>query len=123
MSQLSKGGNESVSLNKYMNKVIETCNEQMDDDIDGATSLVSSKYRKPLLQVLICKELYKFMAENNFDIKLPYTGSPVERLQLELFMGINESNNKNELLLNAIELVEFSRDQEDVCEIIDTFDN
>jgi hypothetical protein len=123
MSQLSKGGNESVSLNKYMNKVIETCNEQMDDDIDGATSLVSSKYRKPLLQVLICKELYKFMAENNFDIKLPYTGSPVERLQLELFMGINESNNKNELLLNAIELVEFSRDQEDVCDIIDTFDN
>ena len=123
MSQLSKGGNESVSLNKYMNKVIETCNEQMDDDIDGATSLVSSKYRKPLLQVLICKELYKFMAENNFDIKLPYTGSPVERLQLELFMGINESNNKNELLLNAIELVEFSREQEDVCEIIETFDN
>lgn len=123
MSQLSKGGNESVSLNKYMNKVIETCNEQMDDDIDGATSLVSSKYRKPLLQVLICKELYKFMAENNFDIKLPYTGSPVERLQLELFMGINESNNKNELLLNAIELVEFSREQEDVCDIIDTFDN
>lgn len=123
MSQLSKGGNESVSLNKYMNKVIETCNEQMDDDIDGATSLVSSKYRKPLLQVLICKELYKFMAENNFDIKLPYTGSPVERLQLELFMGINESNNKNELLLNAIELVEFSRDQEDVCDIIETFDN
>jgi hypothetical protein len=123
MSQLSKGGNESVSLNKYMNKVIKTCNEQMDDDIDGATSLVSSKYRKPLLQVLICKELYKFMAENNFDIKLPYTGSPVERLQLELFMGINESNNKNELLLNAIELVEFSRDQEDVCDIIDTFDN
>ena len=123
MSQLSKGGNESVSLNKYMNKVIETCNEQMDDDIDGATSLVSSKYRKPLLQVLICKELYKFMAENNFDIKLPYTGSPVERLQLELFMGINESNNKNELLLNAIELVEFSRDQEDVRDIIETFDN
>lgn len=123
MSQLSKGGNESVSLNKYMNKVIETCNEQMDDDIDGATSLVSSKYRKPLLQVLICKELYKFMAENNFDIKLPYTGSPVERLQLELFMGINESNNKNELLLNAIELVEFSREQEDVCDIIDTLDN
>ena len=123
MSQLSKGGNESVSLNKYMNKVIETCNEQMDDDIDGATSLVSSKYRKPLLQVLICKELYKFMAENNFDIKLPYTGSAVERLQLELFMGINESNNKNELLLNAIELVEFSREQEDVCDIIDTFDN
>jgi hypothetical protein len=123
MSQLSKGGNESVSLNKYMNKVIETCNEQMDDDIDGATSLVSSKYRKPLLQVLICKELYKFMAENNFDIKLPYTGSPVERLQLELFMGINESNNKNELLLNAIELVEFSREQEDVCDIIETFDN
>jgi hypothetical protein len=123
MSQLSKGGNESVSLNKYMNKVIETCNEQMDDDIDGATSLVSSKYRKPLLQVLICKELYKFMAENNFDIKLPYTGSAVERLQLELFMGINESNNKNELLLNAIELVEFSREQEDVCDIIETFDN
>jgi hypothetical protein len=38
-------------------------------------------------------------------------------------MGINESNNKNELLLNAIELVEFSREQEDVCDIIETFDN
>lgn len=63
-----------------MNKVIATCNQQMDDDIYGVTSLVSKKYRKSLLQVLICKELYKFMAENNFDIKLPYTGSPVERL-------------------------------------------
>lgn len=63
------------------------------------------------------------MAENKFDIKLPYTGSPVERLQLELFMAIDESNNKNELLLNAIELVEFSREQEDVCDIIETFDN
>jgi hypothetical protein len=38
-------------------------------------------------------------------------------------MNINESNIKNELLLNAIELVEFSREQEDVCEIIDMFDN
>jgi len=80
MSQLASGGKESLSLNKYMGKVIETCNQQMEEDIDGATSLVSSKYRKPLQQVLICKELYKFMAENNFDVKLPYTGSPVERL-------------------------------------------
>lgn len=56
-------------------------------------------------------------------MKLPYTGSAVEKLQLELFMSIHESNPNNEALLNAIELVEFSREQEDVCEIIETFEN
>ena len=95
----------------------------MEEDIDGASSHVSSKYRKPLLQALICKELFKFMAENGYDIKLPYAGSPVEKLQLELFMNISETNSKNESLLNAIELVEFSREQEDVCTLIETFDN
>ena len=38
-------------------------------------------------------------------------------------MGISESNIKNEMLLNAIELVELSRDQEDACEIIDQFNS
>lgn len=63
------------------------------------------------------------MAENGYDVKLPYAGSAVEKLQLELFMNINETNSKNQLLLDAIELVEFSRDQEDVCDLIETFDN
>ena len=38
-------------------------------------------------------------------------------------MGINESNDKNEMLLNAIELVELSREQEDACEIIEQFNS
>jgi hypothetical protein len=41
---------------------------------------------------------------------------------MELFMKIHESNPNNEMLLNAIELVEFSREQEDVCEILEQFD-
>jgi hypothetical protein len=38
-------------------------------------------------------------------------------------MGINFTNRNNEMLLNAIELVELSREQEDVCEIIEGLDN
>lgn len=49
MAQLSKGDEKSVSLNTYMNKVIETCKSQMLEDIDGASSTVDSNYKKPLL--------------------------------------------------------------------------
>lgn len=122
MSQLGSGPELSVSLNKYINQVIETCNEQMALNLKN-TGIENKKYKMPLLQVLMCKEIYKFMAENKFELKLPYTGSPVEKLQLELFMNISESNPNNEALLNAIELVEYSREQEDVCDIIETFDN
>ena len=38
-------------------------------------------------------------------------------------MSIHENNPHNEALLSAIELVEFSREQEDVCDVIETFEN
>ena len=110
INQLAHNGDPTESLNSFMKKCQETCVKMIEENSLYDSCIVAKKYRKPLIQALVTKEMFKFMAKNNYELKFPYAGSSIEKLQRELLMGINESNDKNEMLLNAIELVELSRE-------------